>query len=63
MTLMHADGRSENGGESVVRAIILELGFAEPDLQVEIEDPSTPAHTNALITIGCSKTAAQLLES
>lgn len=42
MTLMHADGRSENGGESVVRAIILELGFAEPDLQVEIEDPLNP---------------------
>lgn len=41
-TLMHADGRSENGGESVVRAIILELGFAEPDLQVEIEDPLNP---------------------
>lgn len=39
---MHADGRSENGGESVVRAIILELGFAEPDLQVEIEDPLNP---------------------
>lgn len=42
MTLMHADGRSENGGESVVRAIILELGFTEPDLQVEIEDPLNP---------------------
>lgn len=41
-TLMHADGRSENGGESVTRAIILELGFTAPDLQVEIEDPLNP---------------------
>lgn len=41
-TLMCADGRSDNGGESVVRAIILELGFAAPDLQVEIEDPLNP---------------------
>lgn len=41
-TLAHADGRSENGGESVVRAIIIELGFMAPDLQVEIEDPLNP---------------------
>lgn len=41
-TLKHADGRSENGGESIVRAIIIELGFEIPELQIEIEDPTMP---------------------
>ena len=41
-TLKHADGRSENGGESIVRAIIIELGFEIPELQIEIEDPMMP---------------------
>ena len=33
------DGRAENGGESVARARMIELGFKIPELQVEIEDP------------------------
>jgi hypothetical protein len=36
---LHADGRAENGGESMARARIIELGFATPDLQVPFEDP------------------------
>jgi hypothetical protein len=36
---LHADGRAENGGESMARARIIELGFAIPDLQVPFEDP------------------------
>jgi hypothetical protein len=38
-TAVHADGRSENGGESKARATILRLGYASPELQVEIDDP------------------------
>lgn len=34
-----ADRRSESGGESIARATIYELGYAMPDLQVEISDP------------------------
>ncbi len=41
-TLAYADGRSENGGESIVRAAIIELGFQTPELQIEIEDPMNP---------------------
>ena len=41
-TLRYADGRSENGGESIVRAVIIELGFETPELQIEIEDPMMP---------------------
>ena len=37
-----ADGRSDSGGESVARAVIVELGFQTPDLQVEIADPLEP---------------------
>lgn len=43
-TLAYADGACENGGESIVRAIIIELGFAVPEMQVEIEDPLQPGH-------------------
>lgn len=39
--LHHADPCSENGGESWVRATIIELGFARPQLQVELRDPQT----------------------
>ena len=39
MTAAHADGRSENGGESIARAAMWELGFAMPDLQVEVPSP------------------------
>lgn len=41
-TLKYADGRSENGGESIVRAVIIELGFETPEPQIEIEDPMMP---------------------
>lgn len=34
----HADARSENGGESIVRGMMIEAGFDTPELQVEIPD-------------------------
>lgn len=34
-----SDARSESGGESVSRAVMHELGFAPPELQVEFTDP------------------------
>lgn len=38
--IMRADGRADNGGESIVRGLIIELGYTPPtDLQVEFEDP------------------------
>lgn len=37
-----ADGRAESGGESIARALMLELGFEMPELQVWIEDPIEP---------------------
>ena len=36
-----ADGRSENGGESIARATMLELGFCAPDLQREYPNPDS----------------------
>ena len=42
MVARYMDGRSENGGESIVRAIIIELGFVIPELQVEVDDPMRP---------------------
>ena len=42
MVARYADGRSENGGESIVRAVIIELGFDVPELQVEVDDPMRP---------------------
>lgn len=44
-TLRYADGRSENGGESTVQAIIIELGYLVPDLQREVIDPLNPSST------------------
>ena len=38
-TLSLADPRSENGGESIARGIIIELGYMPPDLQVVVNDP------------------------
>ena len=38
-TLSYADERAESGGESLVRAIIIDAGFVLPELQVEMEDP------------------------
>lgn len=43
-TAAWADGRSDNGGESIARATIIELGFAAPQLQVEIFDPMEPGN-------------------
>ena len=40
-TVRHADPRSGSGGESIARAAMLELGFAEPELQVPMRDPFT----------------------
>lgn len=34
-----ADGRAQNGGESIARAAMWELGFAAPDLQTEVYEP------------------------
>lgn len=36
------DGGSDNGGESMARAVMIELGFQLPELQVEVADPLTP---------------------
>lgn len=44
MTARFADGRSANGGESIARAVMHELGFAAPELQVPFEDPIEPGH-------------------
>jgi hypothetical protein len=38
-TLSHADGRSESGGESIARALMIEKDIMVPELQVEIPDP------------------------
>ena len=37
-----ADARAESGGESIARAVMRQLGFALPELQVWIEDPVEP---------------------
>ncbi|WEV64088.1 hypothetical protein [Bifidobacterium sp. ESL0732] len=42
--LRDADGKSENGGESLCRATILEAGFTQPELQHEFRDPADPRH-------------------
>lgn len=45
ITASWADGRAENGGESVARARMIELGFMVPELQVWVDnrlDPSSP---------------------
>lgn len=40
-----ADGRSENGGESMARAQMIALGFVIPDLQREVSDPLNHGQT------------------
>jgi len=35
----HMDARAENGGESIARAAMIDLGFAVPELQTEFVDP------------------------
>lgn len=39
-----ADERAENGGESVARGTMIELGYQVPDLQVEVENPVDLGH-------------------
>ena len=39
--LKHADGASENGGESLCRAVMIEGGFMVPSLQVVFYDPES----------------------
>lgn len=39
----HADGLSENGGESRFRAFFIAYGFSVPELQVEFRDPLDPS--------------------
>lgn len=43
--LRDADEKSENGGESFCRAVILDAGFARPELQHEYHDPANPKRT------------------
>ena len=40
--LRYADARSENGGESLVRGIVITHGFVVPELQVSLVDPANP---------------------
>ena len=42
--MAYADGRAENGGESVARASIIKLGYEVPDLQVEVPNLFDCAH-------------------
>ncbi len=42
MSAARADARNANGGESIARAAMYELGFATPDLQIGIPDPLSP---------------------
>lgn len=39
-----ADPRPDNGGESRIRALMLELGLPEPELQAQIPNPERPGH-------------------
>lgn len=39
-----ADCRADNGGESYVRALILQCGLPQPELQVPIPNPDMPGH-------------------
>lgn len=40
--LRYASPASENGGESLMRGLLIEHGFAEPQLQVEFDNPDNP---------------------
>ncbi len=42
--LVAADPRPENGGESVIRAIMMEQGLPIPELQYPIPNPEDPCH-------------------
>lgn len=43
--LHYADARSENGGESLCRATLIDSGFAVPELQREFTDPDNAWHS------------------
>lgn len=45
--LHYANGASENGGESLCRALIIEAGFATPELQHDFTDPQDGSHYRA----------------
>ncbi len=47
-TLSHADARSESGGESAARSIMIEEGLLVPDLQVEVPDPLEPGRVSRI---------------
>lgn len=61
-TLAWADPRSENGGESIARGRMLALGYARPELQVEVPRPADGGvpyradfcwvRTDGLVTLG-----------
>lgn len=40
----YADHRADNGGESIVRAIMIENNLPKPELQAPIENPDRPGH-------------------
>lgn len=42
--LAHVDPRSENGGESLARAVMIEAGFQSPQLQRVFVDPRDSSH-------------------
>ena len=41
-TMRYADARSESGGESIARAVMIREGFALPELQVALPQPMNP---------------------
>ena len=43
-TLSHADPRSESGGESLARALMIEFGFRLPELQVTVRSTLGDGH-------------------
>ncbi|WP_058270242.1 hypothetical protein [Olsenella massiliensis] len=45
LTASFADGRSESGGESALRATIVKLGFPVPTPQLVIKDPIDPSRS------------------
>lgn len=44
-TARFADGRSESGGESYARAMIIKLGYETPELQATFSDPIDTTHS------------------
>lgn len=42
--LAYTDAHSDNGGESLIRGVMIEEGFAAPELQQVFADPENPSH-------------------